>query len=90
MRTQTLSIHISLLVAGALFPLSLAPFSYWPMAIITLAVLFSNLLQQSAKDAFKRSATFGLGMFGTGVSWVFVSMYVYGDISVFLALVGTF
>lgn len=90
MRTQTLSIHISLLVAGALFPLSLAPFSYWPIAIITLAVLFSNLLQQSAKDAFKRSATFGLGMFGTGVSWVFVSMYVYGDISVFLALVGTF
>lgn len=90
MRTQTLSHYLSLLVAGALFPLSLAPFSFWPIAIISLAVLFYNLLQRSARDAFKRSATFGLGMFGTGVSWVFVSMYVYGDISVFLALIGTF
>ena len=90
MRTQTLSLYLSLLIAGALFPLSLAPFSYWPIAILSMAILFSKLPQQTPKGAFKRTAVYGLGMFGSGVSWVFVSMYVFGDISALLALIGTF
>ena len=90
MRTKSFTPYLSLLIAGALFPLALAPYSFWPMAIISMAILFFNLHQQSAKYAFIRSAIFGLGMFSTGVSWVFVSMYVFGDISAFLALVGTF
>ena len=90
MRTQSLSLYLGLLIAGALFPLSLAPFYLWPMAILTMAVLFFSLYQQPAQQAFKRSAVFGLGMFGTGVSWVFVSMYAYGGISAALAVVGTF
>jgi apolipoprotein N-acyltransferase len=90
MRTKSFTPYLGLLIAGALFPLALAPYSFWPMAIISMAILFFNLHQQSAKYAFIRSATFGLGMFSTGVSWVFVSMYVFGDISAFLALVGTF
>ena len=81
MRTKTLLIYLGLLIAGALFPLSLAPLSYWPVAVISMAALFLTLPQQSAKEAFKRSTIFGLGMFGTGVSWVFVSMYFFGDIS---------
>ena len=90
MRTQTLSLYLSLLIAGALFPLSLAPFSYWPIATLSMAILFSKLPQQTPKDAFKRTAVYGIGMFGSGVSWVFVSMYVFGDISALLALIGTF
>ncbi|MDA9014092.1 apolipoprotein N-acyltransferase [Porticoccaceae bacterium] len=90
MRTKSFTPYLGLLIAGALFPLALAPYSFWPMAIISMAILFFNLHQQSAKYAFIRSAIFGLGMFSTGVSWVFVSMYVFGDISAFLALVGTF
>jgi apolipoprotein N-acyltransferase len=90
MRSKLFFPYFALLISGALFPLSLAPFSFWPMAIISMAMLFYCLAQQSALDAFKRALTFGLGMFGTGVSWVFVSMYVYGDISMLLALMGTF
>ncbi|MDG1693277.1 MAG: apolipoprotein N-acyltransferase [Porticoccaceae bacterium] len=90
MRTQTLLLYLGLLIAGGIFPLSLAPFSCWPVAIISMAALFLSLPQQSATEAFKRSVFFGLGMFGTGVSWVFVSMYFFGDISFLLALMGTF
>ena len=90
MRTKSFTPYLSLLIAGALFPLALAPYSFWPMAVISMAILFFNLHQQSAKYAFIRSTIFGLGMFSTGVSWVFVSMYEFGDISAFLALVGTF
>lgn len=90
MRTKSMTLFLGLLFAGALLPLALAPFSYWPIAIISMAILFSNIYEQSAKNAFTRSLIFGLGMFGSGVSWVFVSMYVFGDISALLALIGTF
>jgi apolipoprotein N-acyltransferase len=90
MRTQTLPLYLSLLIAGALFPLSLAPFSFWPIAILSMAILFSKLPEQTPMDAFKRTAAYGMGMFGSGVSWVFVSMYVFGDVSALLALIGTF
>ncbi|MGB0458784.1 MAG: apolipoprotein N-acyltransferase, partial [Porticoccaceae bacterium] len=90
MGTKSMALYIGLLFAGAILPLALAPFSYWPIAIISMAILFSNIYEQSTINAFKRSLIFGLGMFGTGVSWVFVSMYVFGDISALLALIGTF
>lgn len=89
MRPNLLLTYIGLLAAGALFPLSLAPFSYWFIAIISIAVLFSTLTDQTAKESFKRASIFGFGMFGTGVSWVFVSMHSFGDVSFLLALIGT-
>ena len=89
MRPKFLLFYTGLFLAGALFPLSLAPFSYWLMAIASLAVLFASLTGQTAKELFKRAATFGFGMFGTGVSWVFISMHSFGDVSLLLALIGT-
>lgn len=89
MRPNLLLTYISLLLSGALFPLSLAPFSYWFVAIISIAILFSTLTNQTAKESFKCASIFGFGMFGTGVSWVFVSMYSFGDVSFLLALIGT-
>lgn len=66
-------------VAGALTPLSFAPFDCWPMAVISVALLGWLLFQTSGKQAFWRSWWFGLGMFGTGTSWVFVSIHVFGN-----------
>ena len=83
MRPKFLLFYTGLFLAGALFPLSLAPFSYWLIAIASLAVLFASLTGQTAKELFKRAATFGFGMFGTGVSWVFISMHSFGDVSFF-------
>ena len=81
--------YIALLVAGAALPLSLAPFSLWPIAIASMAVLFMALQNQSAGQAFKRAAIYGFGLFGTGASWVYVSMYNFGDVSMLFAIVGT-
>jgi apolipoprotein N-acyltransferase len=75
--------------AGACLPLSLAPFSIWPMAILSMAFLFYVIIDQPSKRTFIISALFGLGMFGAGTSWVFVSMYSFGDVSIQFAIVGT-
>ncbi len=72
-------------LAGALVTLSLAPFDIWPAGILSL-VLYSYLLCTcSAKQALWRGWLYGLGLFGTGVSWVYVSIHVHGNASVPLA-----
>jgi len=89
MRLTELTTYIALLLAGAALPLSLAPFSLWPIAIISTAVLFMALQNQSTGQAFKRAAIYGFGLFGVGASWVYVSMHEHGDVSMLFAMVGT-
>jgi apolipoprotein N-acyltransferase len=72
-------------IAGALLPLSLAPFYLFPLAIVSLSLLFLLWLHLSPKQAFHRGWWFGLGMFGVGVSWVYVSIHYFGYASVPLA-----
>jgi apolipoprotein N-acyltransferase len=90
-----------LFIAGGLLPLSLAPFSLWPLAIISLLPLCIYLQHQTAKhsikhsikhpikQAIKNAAVFGFGMYLTGASWVYISMYEHGDVSMAFAIVGT-
>jgi apolipoprotein N-acyltransferase len=81
--------YAALSLAGALFPLSLAPFSLWPVALFSIAVLFTLLQNQSPQAAFKRAALFGAGLYLAGASWVYISMYVHGDVSMVFAIFGT-
>jgi apolipoprotein N-acyltransferase len=78
------------LIAGACLPLSLAPFHWWPVAIPSLAIFVLLLIQQSPRQLLQRSFFFGLGFYGVGVSWVFVSIHFYGGASTFLAALLTF
>jgi apolipoprotein N-acyltransferase len=72
-------------VAGALVTLSLAPFDLWPAGIVS-CVLYSYLLCTcSARQGLWRGWLYGLGMFGSGVSWVYVSIHVHGHAGIPLA-----
>lgn len=74
------------LAAGALITLTLAPFDVWPLALVACIVLYFSLSNLSAKQAAWRGWWFGLGMFTSGTSWVYVSIHDYGAASVPLAL----
>ncbi|MCK5922993.1 MAG: apolipoprotein N-acyltransferase, partial [Methylococcales bacterium] len=75
-----------MIFAGTLLPLSLAPFHYYPLAIISLALLFNGLRQTKTPLQTAAVATlFGLGMFGLGVYWVFVALSKFGDLGWFLS-----
>ena len=77
------------LLAGILLVSAFAPF-YWHFnAIIAPAVLLFCWMNVSAKRACWRGFLFGIGLFGAGVSWVFVSIHVYGNTAVPLAAVIT-
>ena len=68
------------LIAGALAPLALAPTNFWPLALLSVALLWYNLNHtNTAKRALLSGFVYGLGYFGVGVSWVFVSMVDHSD-----------
>ncbi|GHA62952.1 apolipoprotein N-acyltransferase [Photobacterium aphoticum] len=64
--------------AGALATLSFAPYNYWPLALVSLCLLFALLLQQTPKRGALIGFLWGLGLFGTGISWVHVSIANFG------------
>ena len=81
---------IGALISGALITSSLAPFSLWPLAIIACGILFAVLQQQTLKQSFWLGWLFGLGLFGTGASWVYVSIHEFGYTSIYIAALLTF
>jgi apolipoprotein N-acyltransferase len=66
------------LVAGVDYTLAFAPFNLYFAAFPALAYLFWASLPLSSKRASLRGYLFGLGQFGLGVSWVYVSVHDYG------------
>jgi apolipoprotein N-acyltransferase len=75
---------------GALTVLGFAPFSLFPLPLLTLSVL----LWQWTRAAGARAAAFtgfayGLGFFLCGVSWVYVSLHDFGAMPAPLAAVAT-
>ncbi len=83
-------ILILLLLSGALLPLAFAPIDLIPLAYFSPATLFLALLNTSPKTAFWRAYAFGLGVFGVGVSWVFVAINEFGNTPFILAALLTF
>ncbi len=78
------------LVAGALTVAGYAPLAVFPLPFLTLAGLL--LLWRSAatpRAAFGMGFAFGAGVFGVGVSWVYVSLHDFGMMPAPLAAMGT-
>ncbi len=81
--------HLLALFLGALVPLSLAPLNWWPLGILAATLLAPLLENLGGKQCLGRSFFFGLGMFGTGASWVYISIHDFGFTSPPLALLLT-
>jgi apolipoprotein N-acyltransferase len=82
--------NVLALFAGALMPLAFAPFFLYPLALVSLLLLFLCWDRVTAKQAAWRGWLFGLGMFGVGVSWIFVAIHVFGQSGLILASLLTF
>lgn len=79
--------HWLAFLLGALFPLSLAPFHAWPVALLALALFVPLLGQLSPRQAALRFWLFGTGLWASGASWLYVSIHDYGNTSAPLAAV---
>lgn len=62
------------IISGILLTLSFAPFDLYYLAFLAIALLKSALNNLQPKQAVNIGFLFGLSLFGSGTSWVYVSM----------------
>mgnify|MGYP002007400308 CR=1 FL=1 len=77
--------HLSALLAGASYPLAFSPFGLWWMGLISFIVFLYSVDVSSKRDIFIRYYIFAVGMYGTGVSWIFVSINEFGGVPLLVA-----
>jgi apolipoprotein N-acyltransferase len=78
------------LLAGAATVGAFAPLGLYPLALLGFAALIHLWLEAPRPaDAFRIGFWFGLGLFGCGVSWVYVSLHRFGAMPAPLAAIAT-
>ena len=76
---------------GLLFSLGFAPNDLWFVSIFSITCLHFLIQETNKKELFCIGYSFGLGLWSLGISWMYVSIYFYGNlsftISIFLTLI---
>ena len=75
--------------AGIILTLAFAPFHIWPLAAISPAILYYLLHHESTKRSALLGWLFGLGFFGTSISWIYISVSTYGPPNKTIAVIIT-
>lgn len=76
------------LLAGVLTTFAFAPFNLWPLALMAPATLF-YIWWRSDASPFGIGFAYGLGLMGSGVSWLHVSIAQFGNLGWLFPLVVT-
>lgn len=85
-----LIIDLLVFVAGALLTLAFAPFDFWPLAILMPVVLLWSWDHATPYRAALHGGLFGLGLFGFGIYWIYISLHDYGNAPAPFAALATF
>lgn len=75
--------------AGAVAPLTLAPYGLWHLALLSIPVFAFLLRGLNGRQCGLVAFAFGLGLYGVGASWVYVSIHQFGSTSLPLSLLMT-
>lgn len=90
-KPQGLPLVLTILIAwlaGAVFIFALAPYGFWPVALVSPAILYALLMpDMTGKRAFVIGQAYGTGLWCVGAFWLYTSIHVYGDTPVWLALI---
>lgn len=71
---------------GVIAVFAFAPFNLWPLAFVSFIGLLALIVPLTPKIAAKIAFLWGLGFFGAGVHWIYVSIQQYGELPIPLAL----
>ncbi|PMR73883.1 apolipoprotein N-acyltransferase [Billgrantia endophytica] len=78
--------HLLALVAGVLTTLTASPFELWWLGPIAAGLIYLGIHALTPGQAALKGWIYGVGLFGSGASWVYVSIHDYGYTGVPLAL----
>ncbi|MCW7556065.1 apolipoprotein N-acyltransferase [Endozoicomonas gorgoniicola] len=71
--------HLMAALAGALFTFAFSPYDYWPVLLLASGCIFFLTQKEALRPALIRGSLFGVGLFGAGTSWVYVSIHQFGS-----------
>ncbi|MFG6667981.1 apolipoprotein N-acyltransferase [Halomonas sp. HNIBRBA4712] len=77
---------LAALVAGGFTTLTASPFGLWWLGPVAVGLLFAGLNQLTPRQAALKGWAYGVALFATGASWVYVSIHDYGYTGVPLAV----
>ena len=72
---------------GAILVSAFAPLNFYPLAFISLAGLFYLWRETNPKTSFLIGLSYGYGLYGVGVSWVYVSLSTYGGMPLWMGAI---
>ncbi|HEY3180502.1 MAG TPA: apolipoprotein N-acyltransferase [Casimicrobiaceae bacterium] len=76
--------------AGAVTVVGFAPFGAAHLPILTLSLLFALWNGASSRQAAAETGfAFGIGLFGVGVSWVYIALETFGGMPTAIAIIAT-
>ncbi|MEQ9210770.1 MAG: apolipoprotein N-acyltransferase, partial [Pseudomonadales bacterium] len=82
--------YLIALLAGVSIHFSFAPYSIWLAGLAGLLFFCGVIaLAEHPRKAFALAFAFATGLFGAGVSWVYVSIHTYGEVPAILAVIFT-
>ncbi len=82
---------LTLFLLGATSVLGFAPFYFYPASILSLIGLFYFWhLSYTAKQAAFAGFIYGLGLFSTGIYWIYISLHEFGGMPSLMAGFATF
>lgn len=88
---NTLITTVLPLLAGAFSVLGFAPYYFYPVPIVALiALLYSWQHSETPKQAARIGLMYGLGLFGVGIYWIYISLHTYGNMPALMAGLSTF
>lgn len=74
------------LAAGLLTTLTASPFELWWLGPVAVALMYLGVHTLTPGQAALKGWWYGVGLFGSGASWVYVSIHDYGHTGMPLAL----
>lgn len=77
-------------VGGALLPFAYAPYGCWPLGLLLPAVLLWLIDGERPRRAALLGGLFGIGVYGHGIWWIYVSLHQYGNAPPAFAALATF
>ncbi|MDN6298148.1 MAG: apolipoprotein N-acyltransferase [Halomonas sp.] len=77
---------LAALVAGAFTTLTASPFELWWLGPIAAGLVYAGLFRLTPGQAALKGWAYGVGLFASGASWVYVSIHDYGYTGIPLAV----
>lgn len=73
---------VTLILAGALQTLTFSPFHWWWLGPVSILLILLVAVPMAPRKLFAAGWLVGLGLFGTGASWVYISISEFGYTSI--------